>query len=232
MDQHALLQRCRQLSGAKGEAEWTADDAIGFFQSLRPQGTGLRELFDQVPHGDELRERLARVFAVSGDPTRSDGMRDAYFIVRRPTAISPEVVQQAARCWLENLRRLDQRIGSGTLADLLTPLPRIRVLQGKPPKHPRDPAERSRLLTEISSFPDRFIDPLRPEGDSALGLRRAYYFIACDAYLRDHLLWPLYRHLTGFADPLEPYFTLWEHGAKFRIFNDEEFDLYVPRTDL
>lgn len=229
MDRQALLQRCRRLSGSAGEGAWTADDAIGFFQTLRPEGTGLGEVFDDVPHGSELGERLARVFAVSGDPLRPDGMRDAYFIVRRPAAISPEVVQLAARDWLTNLRRLDQRLGGGALAELLEPLPRIRVLEGKPPKHPRDPAERSRLLNEISSFPSRHIDPLQPERDSALGLRQAYYFIACDAYLRDYLLWPLYRQLSGMEDPMEPYFTLWEHGVKFRIFNDDEFDLYVPR---
>lgn len=229
MDQHTLLGRCQQLSGKTGDTAWTADDAIGFFQAFRPDGAGLEGLFEGVPHGEELLGRLNRVFSASGYGNRPDGMRDAYFIVRRPASLSPEAVEQAGREWLTNLAELDTRIGSGALRELLEPHPQIRVLVGKPPKHPRDPAERSRLLTEISEFSERFVSPLQPPEDAALGLRQAYYFIACDAYLRDHLLWPLYRQVAGMPDPLEPYFLLWEHGIKFRIFNDQEVDFYIPR---
>ncbi|WP_164104278.1 apolipoprotein acyltransferase [Candidatus Laterigemmans baculatus] len=242
MDQHTLLQRCQQIAGQSGtaapadfaaqagSATWTADDAIGFFQAFRPDGVGLGKVFEGVPHGEELLARLHQVFAASGSGARGDGMRDAYFVVRQPANLPPQRVEAAGRQWLANLAELDQQIGSGELRELLEPLPRIRVLVGNPPKHPRDPAERSRLLLAINAFSERFVGPLRPSGDAALGLRQAYYYIACDAYLRDHLLWPLYRQVTGMSDPHEPYFQLWEHGIKFRIFNDEEIDFYIPRS--
>lgn len=250
MDQLTLLGRCQRLAGKSGGPAWTADDAIGFFQSLRlpgkgptgkgrggkgrggqePSAAGLDELFEGVPHGGELLARLQRVFSASGSGTRPDGMRDAYFVVRQPASMPPDAVEQAGREWLANLAGLDERIGSGGLRELLEPQPRIRVLVGKAPKHPRDTAERARLMIAISEFSERFIAPLQPAEDAALGLRKAYYYIACDAYLRDYLLWPLYRQIVGIADPLEPYFRLWEHGIKFRIFNDQEIDFYIPRA--
>src|SRR5690606_6820142 len=132
---------------------------------------------------------------------------DAYFIVRQPAPVAADAVEHAGRRWLENLRQLDDKVGSGSLAALLAGDLEVRVLEGKPPKHPRDPAERPHLLRELVAFSDRFIEPLEPADDAALVLRRAYYFIACDAYLRDYLLWPLYREVTGMPDPHEDYFT-------------------------
>ena len=59
-------------------------------------------------------------------------------------------------------------------------------------------------------------------------LRPAYYFTACDAMLRDYLMWPFYANATGLADPLAPYFELWRHRAKYRIFGESQIDLYLP----
>ena len=60
-------------------------------------------------------------------------------------------------------------------------------------------------------------------------LRPAYYFTACDAMLRDYLMWPLYARTTGLNDPFDSYFQLWKHGVKYRIFGEGQIDLYLPR---
>jgi hypothetical protein len=215
---------------ATESGEWGPEQVIGLFQSLRPEGTSLTNIFEDVPFGDDLLSRMRELFAVAGNPRRPEGGMDAYFVVRKPTKATAEAVQQASRDWLEQLADLDRSIGDQTLATLLNAQPRIRVLEGQPPKHPRNPEERCELLNLITSLSTRLIDPLRPQHDAMLGLRQAYYFIACDTWLREYLMWPVYRELTGLEDPFEPYFDLWKAGVKFRIFNNQSIDFYMPRN--
>lgn len=242
MDQSALLKRCQQLAGIPyqpgnsaadsidaTDSDWSAEDAIGFFQTFRPRGENIEKVFRDVPHGEELLERIKEVYALAGDPTRPDGARDAYFVVRKPVKISTEVARHACTEWLKQLAELDRRSGNHELATILDAGPSVRVLEGQPPKHPRQTEERAKLLTLIMSFSDQIISPLRPDRDAALALRRAYYFIACDTFLSEHLTWPVYRDLAGVEDPFEPYFTLWKSGIKFRVFNDHAIDFYMPR---
>jgi hypothetical protein len=234
MNQTDLLERCRDLASRNrlpddSAANWGPEDAIGFFQTLRPDGDALNELFDGVDQGDELRERLLHVFRAAGDSARPDGARDAYFVVRKPMGISAEVVEHAGRLWLKQLAMIDNKVGDGSIAEIVDAEPQVRVLEGDAPKHPRATDERSDLLNRITSFSDRVIEPLEVDFDAVLGLRRAYYFIACDTILRDYLMWPAYRNTVGLEDPLEPYFTLWRAGVKFRIFNNEMVDFYMPR---
>ena len=230
MNQQTLLQRCRVLAGVATADRWQPDDAIGFLQSLRPGGEQLPAIFEGVPHGPELLDRLRRVFLISGDPRRPTGGQDAYFIVRHPATISPDEVRRSGEQWLANLIDIDRRLGNGQVVRWTDGGLVVRVLEGRPPKHPRDRSEQCELLLAVRELPKTAIESLEPRDDAALGLARAYYFIACDAYLRDYLLWPVYRELVRMHDPLEPYFVLWQHGIKFRIFNNESIDFYIPRA--
>lgn len=246
MDQQTLLERCQSVAYQLGSIPfptadasedteqnnvWGPEDAIGFFQALRPDGVELKNIFEDVPHGGELEDRLSRVYELAGDPTRPDGARDAYFVVRKPVRLSVEVVEHAGKTWLNQLEELDRRIGAEQLANLVAAKPEIRILEGQPPKHPRRTGERCNLLNLILGFSKLHVEPLEPQHDTALALRRACYFIACDAMLCDYLLWPVYRDLVSLEDPFEPYFTLWQAGIKFRIFNDQTVDFYMPRQN-
>ena len=60
-------------------------------------------------------------------------------------------------------------------------------------------------------------------------LSEPLYFTACDALLRDFLRWPLLAdHALG-DDPFQPYFQLWRHGIKYRVFRNDQVDFYLPR---
>ncbi len=114
-----------------------------------------------------------------------------------------------------------------SICEAFQPLPSIRVLEGTPPKHPKDDSEKSNLLRSIqdsASLVERI-----EAGPFPAALRPAYYFTACDPMLRDYLMWPLYAGATGLSDPLLPYFELWGHGVKYRIFGETQVDLYLPR---
>ncbi len=113
-------------------------------------------------------------------------------------------------------------------------MPAIRVLEGLPPKHPKAEAEKSPLLKSLQNQASTLLERIAAD-DSAAALRPAYYFVACDPMLRDYLMWPLYREplhdlsQQPIADPFQPYFRLWTHGVKYRIFGDKQVDLYLPR---
>tara|TARA_R110002049_G_scaffold27321_2_gene94241 strand:+ start:453670 stop:454446 length:777 start_codon:yes stop_codon:yes gene_type:complete len=205
-----------------------ADSLIGLFQSFRPDGEGLAGAFDQVSSGEQLRERLQTLFDVAGDDRRPQGGRDAYFVVRNPQPIAPDVAHQKAIQWIEGLTELALMLGDVETVGALQPIPKIRVLEGIPPKHPRREEEKSELLKAFQNDVTMLTARIDAADPHAAVLRQAYYFIACDAMLRDYLMWPLYAQAAAVDDPFEPYFQLWRCGVKYRIFGESQIDLYLP----
>lgn len=236
MDSKTLFEQFRQAARFDGETSDDPDALIGVFQSFRPDGIGLDAAFEGLDESAELQGRLSDLYRECGDSMRPQGGRDAYFVVRRPRPIDPAVAESAAREWLDNLAILSQAAGNLRASEYLSRDLRIRVLEGIAPKHPRAVQEKSSLLQVFETDIPEFLVQLGHTTPAIDLLRPAYYFIACDAALRDYLMWPLYRtalinasvpELTV-ADPYAPYFKLWSHGIKYRIFTDEQLDLYIP----
>lgn len=227
MSTAALLRKCHDLAGLDPETALDPDSLVGFFQAFRPDGKALSDLFSDLEVGDELHLRLQQLYAFAGDDRRPSGGRDAYFLVRRPKPIEPQRAEQLATNWLEGIAAIASHLGAREICEVLHPIPRVRVLEGTPPKHPKNDFEKSNLLRliERSAGLLESIDA----GPYPATLRPAYYFTACDPMLRDYLMWPLYAQQTGLKDPLSPYFELWMHGAKYRIFGETQIDLYLPR---
>jgi hypothetical protein len=205
------------------------ESLIGFFQLFRPDGENLDALFDLLELGDQLSDRLQRVFHAAGDDRRPAGGKDAYFIIRSPKPMSSELAEHHGASWLEGLRQIAESVGDTCVAEKLATRPKIRVLEGIPPKHPKQPEERSQLLKLFLENCVELTSKVEGVDPHAELLRPAYYFMACDAMLRDYLMWPFYRTATGLADPLASYFSLWSHGVKFRMICKDQVDLYLPR---
>ncbi len=229
-----MIEKCHRFCNSE-VVELNTDSLIGFFQVFRPDGLALAGLFDHLDIGDQLHQRLDRLYAACGDDRRPDGRRDAYFVIRRPSAIDPDKASDLASGWLERLSVLAKRVGDDDLAASLNPAPKIRVLEGLPPKHPKADEEKSRLLRCLQDQASVLLDRIQPTPAAAAALRSAYYFVACDPMLRDYLMWPFYAaareddDAEPVADPFEPYFQLWLHGVKYRIFGEDQVDLYLPR---
>lgn len=231
-----LLQKCHEYAMLGTEAELDADSLIGFFQAFRPDGRALDGLFDGLPVADQLHRRLDSLFEAAGDDRRPTGGRDAYFVVRSPSPLDPKKAETLTTAWLSELRSLAKTLGQVSLLNTLDPLPTIRVLEGIPPKHPKDDMEKSDLLKSIMYDGANLLDSVESDGSYASVMRKAYYFVACDTMLRDYLMWPLYEKLISekaqdsiVSDPFKPYFDLWRHGVKYRIFGEKQVDVYLPR---
>ncbi|MEO1527907.1 MAG: apolipoprotein acyltransferase [Planctomycetota bacterium] len=216
--------------GATDQGELSeADTLIGLFQAFRPDGAGVESLLESLPCGAALTDRLLPVFDAAGNDRRPRGGRDAYFVVRNPPALTVELAEHHATQWLDGLRRLAEVVGDAPTVEVLSRSIRVRVLEGLPPKNPKNPADRTELLTTLLDRCPKLTAQILGVDEHAALLRPAYYFLACDAMLRDVLMWPFYASATGLSDPLRDYFALWSHGVKYRSYAKDQLDLYLPR---
>jgi len=227
MSTEILLQKCHDRAGIDPETALEPDSLIGFFQLFRPDGAAIVDLFEDLEEGDLLQARLRQLYEIAGEDRRASGGRDAYFLVRHPEALDPDVASRLASSWIHELATMARMVGEHQVAETLGTEPSIRVLEGIPPKHPKNDSEKSRLLLAIEEAA-ALVEQTKAS-PYAEALRPAYYFIACDPMLRDYLMWPLYKKVTGLDDPFLPYFELWKHGVKYRIFGESRIDLYLPR---
>lgn len=239
MDTEQLILQLHSRAGTHPEESVDADSLIGFFQSFRPDGISERRLFaglelfasfdsdDTI--GESLDHRLTQLFEAAGDHRRPGGGKDAYFVVRNPDPIDDQLVEKLAIQLLGNLAELAISVGDAETAMTLQASPRVRVLEGLPPKHPRLDHEKTSLLRMMQEEVPSLVTRLDVSSIAKV-LRPAYYFIACDPLLRDYLMWPMYNAVSGLVDPFEPYFQLWKHGVKYRIFQEDQIDFYLPRV--
>lgn len=239
----SLARVLRQMSDAVGlEPERAAaeDAFVGFFQSFRPDGNGLKNVFDGLAVADELHERLEELFEVAGDDRRPQGGRDAYFVVRKPQRIAPALAEMTGRRWIDRMAQLAKYFDRLEAAETLSGIKTIRVLEGIPPKHPRQEIDKTDLLKLVKDEIPTWLADSSIDHEISQCLRSPYYFVNCDPMLRDYLMWPLYREQmqrrsdssesTELSDPMEPYFQLWKHGIKWRVYQEQQIDLYLPRS--
>ncbi len=227
MNAQSVATRLKVAAQAPND-DLSADSLIGIFQSFRPDGLALAGIFDEVPGGEEFVHRLGQLYDTTGDSRRPDAMRDAYFIVRQPAAISAAAAGQHAETFFTRLAELASRLNRDSFATQLQQIERVRVLEGKPPKHPKAKEERVALLQAIDEHGSALTAGMTDAESLAELLRPACYFTACDPFLRDYLLWPLLEPSAAWGDPFAPYFELWKHGIKYRVFQEEQIDLYLP----
>lgn len=206
---------------------------IGLFQAFRPEGIP-QDLASQFPPQTiAFMERLDLLYQSVRDSRRGDSMQDAYFVVRNPPMLAADHARQLGQSWLDNLRFLAEHVESTSSLEALTNSIRIRVLEGKAPKHPKAREEKAELLLCLTeNLPATIEQAFHPES-LASQLSEPLYFVACDRLLRDFLRWPLVEHESdlkiGNQDCLRDYFELWRHGVKFRVFANDQIDLYLPR---
>lgn len=228
MVEEGLIRRIHEAAGYGDDISLDADSLIGVFQLFRPDGRDLSGLFEGFASGPQVESRLQSLFEAAGDDRRPQGGRDAYFVIRNPPPLDPDLADRLGKQWLEGVRDLAMVLGDLETAEALDPLPTIRVLEGIPPKHPKLDHEKSELLKTLQNDAPLLVERI-DAGPQAPVLRPAFYFTACDTMLRDYLMWPMYAEPSGLADPLEPYFQLWRHGVKYRVFGETQVDLYLPR---
>ena len=205
---------------ARGRDAASEADLFGFFQAFRPDGTGLDDALRGAVGADEVLPRLLEVYRATApgwDPA------DAYFLVRQPEPLSSAVAADLALAHVGAMREIGHALGRGDLEAALGTAPSIQYAQGAAP-----PPESAGLEMEVYELATDFVAGLSPVESDLLLLGEAAYGIACDYYVRHHVLWPLYRADSPVRDPFSPYFRLWRQGAALRFAGRERLVVYVP----
>ncbi len=221
-----IIEELKAAAGFTGDG--SDGELVGIFQAFRPDGLPDIGLFDSWQGGSQFAQRVQSLYAAVSNSRRADGLKDAYFIVRNPPMLHAEHAEALAADFMDGLHRLAQASGIEKIQRLFDPLPRIRVLEGKPPKHPRAKDERADLLDCMQDLIPALVDSVFDPDSLGAVLSEALYFTACDPSLRDFLRWPLLHADKLGQDPFLAYFQLWKHGIKYRVFRNDQIDFYLP----
>lgn len=186
------------------------DDLFAFFDCFRPDGKGVERVFAGVVGGDEIVERLLKVYECTKESVNPWG----YFIVCRPAPATPERLVDLTTQHLDKVKQIAISFGETELASLLETLPEIKIKREAAPARtqPDDDAPE----TIIYDMSGDWFGGLDPVPSDALLMKEAFYSIACDYNIAHYLMWPLYRQSTDIEEPFAPYFALWTHGAHAR----------------
>lgn len=205
-----------------------AERLIGLLQAARPDGEALWPVLEQLEHGPAFCRRLRKLYQATKTSSREDSLRDAYFVVRDPPMLQAAIAKGETERFVEQLSEL----ASWLKIDLPTATPTVRVLEGKAPKKPRKDEDKTQFYRVLfEDIPAKTLEKLQSES-IAVTLSQACYFAACDPMLRDYLLWPFVEQMPEAPRSLDPfayYFELWRHGAKLRVVQDNQLDVYLPR---
>ncbi|MEM9364989.1 MAG: apolipoprotein acyltransferase [Planctomycetota bacterium] len=225
-----LLERMQQRLPLPAVEPLTSESLVGFFQNFRGDNYHLLHgFYEGFPGVESLAARLNELYQAAGDGRRPGGGRDAYFVVRNPLPMEPDEAERLALAWVGKLAGLARTVGRVDMVGILERIQHVRVLEGIPPKHPKAEVEKCRVLLALQDdFPELILTGFLGEPSFEI-VHPAYYYICCDSYIAAHLIWPLLAATSKVQEPFEDYFRLWKHGIKYRVFADEQLDLYLPR---
>ena len=225
-----LLEQMLQRLGTPPADTLNDESLVGFFQSFRgDKFAALHGLYDGLTQSESLAARLDELFQAAGDDRRPSGGRDAYFVVRHPNPMTPQDAEQMSHAWIGKLAELSGLLGQHDVAQTLGRIQNVRVLEGIPPKHPKAEVEKCDVLLALQKvLPDRIRSGFASSPAFEI-IYPAYYFTCCDSFVAAHLMWPLHPACANIEEPFEEYFRMWKHGIKYRVFADEQLDVYLPR---
>jgi hypothetical protein len=225
MDEAQFLKRCKDLAGDTSRKRWTRDHMAGFFQIFRPDGTRLEPLFNDIPDGLDVYQRLRQVYIATAGGSDRGQEADAYFVVRNPRPATDSELRGYALSQLSNWRQMAEAINQSELVDLLTPIPHVAVSHGIPPEP--DPNDTESLDVFIYDVQTDWHAQLMPQCPHTSWMREAFYYIDCDYYLARYVTWPWYKTSSSITEPYEPHFRLWSHGAALCCESPQNITLFV-----
>jgi hypothetical protein len=186
-------------------------------------------LFKDIPAGVDVYNRLQQIYrATSTGSVRPQGV-DAYFIVRDPEPAEIYFLKQNATELLTSWRQMASQINQQELVKLLTPIPEIKITSSSPPEP--DPTGTESLGVLIYDIHTDWRTQLEPMCPHASWMREAFYYINCDYYLADYVIWPWFMKSSPIIEPMRPYFNLWLHGAELHCHAPDDVTLFVPSNE-
>ena len=184
------------------------DDLFGLFQTFRPDGKGVEQVFAPLVNGQSFIERILPVY----EATASSPAEDAYFVVRREPAGSERALQLGQALSFA-FSQLSLQVGDPELIAVCKS-PNVMACGVS-----ADALRSDEHLCVYETLGDWFTELTEYERPEAV-LYEAFYSIACDPWLSLYLRWPHFaERVTG--DPFASYFSLWQAGLDFAFVGNQ-----------
>ena len=220
MTQQEYAQYLGKLVGIKIDSDIDLEEQFfGYFQEFMPYGDNLEKVFEPLPCGAELYERIKPIFkATQSDflAAQKENCTPMYFIP--PKSDSTSELYALAESLLIGLIDFAKFIKAKELQKLLSKITNIEISQNQ--EQDFDNEANIELYEVLSIW---LID--NTDYDSLiLLLQEAYYSVANDYFLSAYLQYPVLIQKPN-SDFLKPYFEIWKVGYHF-VINDDKLILF------
>ncbi|MDE1464142.1 hypothetical protein [Spartinivicinus poritis] len=104
----------------------STESFIGYFQSFRPNGSGLNELFKGAVKGKEVLERLLAIYkAIESSYCKNDW----YFLVKKPPTVSETKACSIFREHLQSMKLIVDEMDEMDVSEEISNITHLNVLQ-------------------------------------------------------------------------------------------------------
>lgn len=193
-------------------SKYLEDQFYGYFQSFMPYGEKLEKVFEPLPDGSALYDRIKPIYSATEEQALdlfNANASPGYFV---PSEISAtDDVMACAKRWLENLVVFADFVTDADLCLALQSVKNVRIGDKV------DESDLQDVLWDVfSDWKNENLD-----SDALISvLDEAYYSIACDYFIAAYLQYPSFKNKPA-IDFLAPYFELWKRGFRLQLTTTE-----------
>ncbi|GET45552.1 hypothetical protein [Capnocytophaga felis] len=202
------------------DSDMLEDEFYAYFQCFMPYGENIDKVFEPVPNGQALCERLKPIFKATEEEVLQSfdkNVSPGYFVPDKKGEESE--IKAIGKQFLKELTDFASFLEDETLQQYLADIKEIEISKETEQNFDDD---KYSYLCEL--FSDWMID--NTDYDSLISiLREAYYSISCDYFLSAYLQYPSFTDKPS-SDFLKPYFNLWQKGYNF-VINDNRMILFT-----
>jgi len=214
------IARWGELVGVRNASE--PSNLVGLFQDFRPDGAGVEKVFEAMPFGDEVLNRVKGIYECTSAGFKKT---DVYFIPRPLSACPEPEARKLIAAHFTQLRQIALDAEEAEISDLLdnTTLTRVPTLKEIDRQSLTDESPEAWIYDMITDY----FWALTPQPSPLLLLRDAMYGIANDIFLRNFLLWPMYEKNAPHPDPFRPYYNLWCRGISYAFHAPDDCRFFI-----
>lgn len=195
------------------------DQFYGYFQSFMPFGKNVEKIFEPLPNGEALYQRIKPIFTTTEKQVLASIEQNkipAYFVPQSEN--NTEQLEKIGKELLENFIAFSEFLEDEELTISLKQISEIVISDSD-----IQDFDNEIHLSLYDAFSDWTIE--NTDDDALISiLDEAYYSISCDYFLSAYLQYPSFQNKPK-VDFLKPYFELWKLGYRF-VLNDKKLILF------
>lgn len=208
MNQTVLFKRCQQIAGAQQKLNRVG--LAGFLNRFRPTGRGLSKLYQDVPHGPEIVQRIKAVMKIDG--TNSG----PHLRVNDPLQVTPSQALAIVEKFHRNMRQWGEEIEDEDVGRFFTTELKINIKQSRRKTFPVS-SQMNMAMWSLQGSTYYAIEDCASSSTSAAVMYDAVISLCHDTLLMHYVQWPAFAHCFKTKDPFQPWFDMWRRRITWRL---------------